>query len=226
MTKKTLRDNMNTAFEVIFTKNGKKISLTLMLVDVLVITLMIMLKNSHNVNVERKTNESAYNSLVMSDSALDEYKNAEIKQYIEDYVASKPVIVYDGLTQEQLTEKLNNVLHSTMSGKGELVSTYALEKGVDPYVATAIILLETGCNSTCSSMVNRCYNVGGQKGSGCGSYAAFSSLDDGIRAFVDNLYKNYYSRGYDTVEKIGPKYAESNTWIPKVNNYIMKIKNS
>ena len=30
-----------------------------------------------------------------------------------------------------------------MSGKGELIASYSLEKGVDPYIATAIILQET-----------------------------------------------------------------------------------
>ena len=130
------------------------------------------------------------------------------------------------MTIEELSMKLDRVLHSTMSGKGNLIATYTLEVGVDPYLATAIILLETGCNSSCSRMVNTCYNVGGMKGSGCGAYASFPSLDEGIKAFIDNLNRNYYSYGLTTPETMGPKYAESKEWPMKVNNYINKIKNA
>ena len=73
-------------------------------------------------------------------------------------------------------------------------------------------------------MVNICNNVGGQKGSGCGSYQAFPTLDDGIMSFVDNLNKNYFNKGLTTPETIGPKYAASPKWSFKVNNYISKIK--
>lgn len=199
-----------------------KLSILLVLVDVLVIVVVVRIKSNSTLNIEKKEVASASNVLINSNDALSEYKNKEI----EEYLASRPVIVYEDMTIEQLSDKLNRVLKSTMAGKGELVASYSLEKGVDPYLATAIILLETGCNSRCSKMVNNCNNVGGQKGSGCGAYAAFPTLDDGIRAFVDNLYKNYYRRGLTTPETIGPKYAESSTWSMKVNNYINKIRNA
>mgnify|MGYP002511620479 CR=1 FL=1 len=38
------------------------------------------------------------------------------------------------------------------------------------YLAVAIVLHETGCKWTCSKLVRECNNVGGMKGSGCGSY--------------------------------------------------------
>lgn len=203
-------------------KSKTKLSILLVLADILVIVVVVIIKSNSTLNIEKKEVASASNVLVNSNDALSDYKNKEI----EEYLASRPVIVYEDMTIEQLSEKLNRVLKSTMAGKGELVASYSLEKGVDPYLATAIILLETGCNSRCSTMVNNCNNVGGQKGSGCGAYAAFPTLDDGIRAFVDNLYKNYYSRGLTTPETIGPKYAESDSWSMKVNNYINKIRNA
>ena len=134
--------------------------------------------------------------------------------------------MYENMTIEQLSAKIDNMFQEPLSGKGELLASYALEKGVDPYLATAIILLETGCNSRCSSMVYRCNNIGGQKGSGCGAYASFPTLDDGIKAFIDNLSNNFISRGLTTPETIGPRYAESGTWTMKVNNYIEKIRKS
>lgn len=198
----------------------RKLSIGLALIDILVITLVIIIKSNNTLTVDAKETKSAANVLVNSEDALSEYKNQEIQEYID----ARPVIVYDNMTMEELSSKLNRVLKSTMSGKGELIASYALEKGVDPYLATAIILLETGCNSSCSRLVNSCNNVGGQKGSGCGAYAAFPTLDDGIKAFINNLYKNYYSMGLTTPEAMGPKYAESPTWSTKVNNYINKIK--
>ena len=137
------------------------------------------------------------------------------------------VEVYDGLTLEELSARLNRNLGSAaLAGKGELVASYCLSKGVDPYVATAIMIHETGYGT--SNMVRTCNNVAGQKGApNCmGSYKGYPSIDDGIKGAIDNLYNNYYSRGLTTVESIGPKYAESTTWITKINSFINKIKNN
>ena len=128
------------------------------------------------------------------------------------------------MTIEQLTEKLNKSLKSTVAGYGNLFASYSLEKGVDPYMAEAIILQETGCKWDCSYLVKSCNNVGGQKGSGCGGYSYFPSLDEGIKAFIDNLYNNYVSLGLTTPEQINPKYAESTLWAVNVNSYIDIIK--
>ena len=203
-------------------KFNKKFGIILTILDVIVIVLVLVIKGNTKVDVKAKDTLAAANVLVDSEDALDDYKNSEIQEYID----SRPVIVYDNMTIEELSMKLDRVLHSTMSGKGNLIATYTLEVGVDPYLATAIILLETGCNSSCSRMVNTCYNVGGMKGSGCGAYASFPSLDDGIKAFIDNLNRNYYSYGLTTPETMGPKYAESKDWPIKVNNYINKIRSA
>ena len=64
------------------------------------------------------------------------------------------------------------------------------------------------------------------KGKGCGSYGAFATLDDGIRAFIDNIYRNYVAYGLTTADTMNPKYAENPKWSTNVNRYITKIKNS
>lgn len=141
---------------------------------------------------------------------------------------TKRVIVYKGMTMSELSEKLNRSMKSTLTGKGDVLANRAIEKGVDPYLALGIMLLETGCNSgTCSSLTRKCYNVGGMKGSpGCdgGSYKAFSSIDEGINTFVDNLARNYYAYGLTTPEAMNRKYAESSTWAMKVRNYMSQIE--
>ncbi len=138
-------------------------------------------------------------------------------------------IVYDNMTIEQLTEKLNKSLKSTVAGYGNLFASYSLEKGVDPYIATAIMLHETGCNSKCSELVVKCNNVGGIKGSprcGSGTYKSYETLDDGIRGFIDTLSDGYFSKGMNTPESIVKKYTGHNNtnWTTNVNNYIEKIK--
>ena len=137
------------------------------------------------------------------------------------------VEVYDGLTMEELAARLNrNLGNAALAGKGELIANYCLSKGVDPYVATAIMIHETGRGT--STMVRTCNNVAGQKGSpSCmGAYKGYDTIDDGIRGAIDNLYRNYYAVGLDTVEKMGPKYAEGSEWPSKINGYVAKIKNS
>jgi len=139
-------------------------------------------------------------------------------------VVEEPKIVYDGMTLEELAIKLDRSLNSTISGKGSLIASHCMELGLDPYIAVAIMLHETGCNWECSSLVVNCNNVGGQKGSGCGAYQSFPTLDEGIIGFLDNLYYNYYSIGLTTPELMNPKYAESTTWATQVNGYIEQIK--
>lgn len=174
------------------------------------IYLLSFVDNSYKIN-----NEDGYQS--------DNKEILKIEKEKEQIEKIEP-IVYDGLTVLELTEKINKSLNSTISGKGELIVAYSLEMGVDPYMATAIILHETGCKWECSYLVKSCNNVGGQKGKGCGLYSYFESLDEGIIAFINNLSKNYISHGLTTPDLINPKYAEDPNWAKKVNKYIETIK--
>lgn len=188
--------------------------------------------NNKNKNITKEESNNKVEDVTTTD--IEKVEEVVIEEELEDVktydeVNTVPVdpIVYDGLTMGELADKLNRSLKSTISGKGYLIASYSLQLGIDPYMATAIILHETGCNGTCSSLVRECNNVGGQKGGpscGGGSYKAYSTLDEGIMGYLDNLYRNYYSYGLTTVETIGPKYAASTTWASKVNNYIALIK--
>ena len=138
-------------------------------------------------------------------------------------------IVYEDMTFNELSSQLNKSLSSTLTNKGEIFAKRALEYEVDPYLALAIVLHETGCKWGCSSLVVNCNNVGGVKGSpscGGGSYRYYSSLDEGITAFIRNLKYNYYDYGLNTAYKMQRKYTGgSTTWASKVENYIKKKKN-
>ena len=136
------------------------------------------------------------------------------------------VVVYENMTMEELTDKLNRTLSSDLSGKGEYFAKYAIELGVDPYLAVAIAMHETGCTWDCSYLAKQCNNVGGQKGEGCGEYKAYDTLEEGIYGFILNIKNKYVDYGLLTAEQMNPKYAEDPTWSSKVNNYIEKIKNN
>ncbi len=155
---------------------------------------------------------------------------AEVKEEVKPVVVEVPKnvvvdpIIYDNLTMEQLVNKLNKSLNSSLKGTGNLYAKYALEQGVDPYLATAITLHETGCKWSCSSAVKNHNNVGGMMSGG--SLIHFDTLESGISSFISNLKRNYYDKGLNTPELMNKKYAASSTWATKINNYINIIKAS
>ena len=169
---------------------------------------------------------TTYDSFMVSklhDKMIEKTKR-EYNEY-QEYL--KTLIVYDGLTMDQLAEKLDRSLKNELSGYGRLYAEYTLETGVDPYIAVAISLHETGCNGTCSTLMRECNNVGGQKGSpvcGSGGYRGFATLEDGIKGFIDNLSQNYFGIGLNTPELMNSKYAASTTWATQVNNYVSMIR--
>ena len=161
------------------------------------------------------------NVLYRNDTTLSRY---EEKESLEVEVVENP-IVYEGLTLEELGLKIDNVLNSTLEGYGTTIASLALDKGVDPVVAASIILVETGCKWTCSSLVRNANNVGGMKASG-GRYATFATLEDGLEAFINNLSKNYYAKGLTTPVEINAKYATNPNWHNDVYYYVEAIMSS
>ena len=144
-------------------------------------------------NVDKEVLSNMFSSVNMIEEEAKEEFVDSISELSKENNVTKRVIVYDGMTMSELTEKLNRSLKSTIAGKGDIFASYSLERGVDPYLAVSIMLLETGCNWSCSSLMRKCNNVGGQKGSpSCdgGSYKSYPSLDEGIKGFIDNIADN------------------------------------
>lgn len=137
--------------------------------------------------------------------------------------------VYENMTLNELIEKLNKNLNSTLSNTGHYFAEYYIKTGLDPYLAIAIVLQETGCKWTCSKLVRECNNIGGMKGNpkcNGGSYKKYNTLEEGINGYLNMLYNNYYSKGLTTPELINPKYATSTSWSVNVNKYIDNIRAS
>lgn len=209
-------------------KSMNKVSRDIFIVMLVILDVYLLNINiiTRDYKISKETSSTA-NYIEIEDITKDNDTKEDIilENNIEviSYEDGEP-IVYDNLTLNELSDKINKSLNSTISGKGELIASYSLKMGVDPYMATAIILHETGCKWNCSNLVNSCNNVGGQKGSGCGAYSYFDNLDNGIMAFIDNLSRNYISYGLTTPEQINRKYAEDPNWSKKVNKYIETIK--
>ena len=174
-----------------------------------------------------------FNSIDMKKSTNIEADTVETMQvnYVENNEEEKE-IVWDGLTMDELVAKLDANLKSDLAGTGYLYAKYALEYGVDPYLAVGISLHETGCNSSCSAQVVDCNNVGGQRFKPTcyagGTYGKYDTLEEGIEGFVRNIYNNYFAMGLTTADAMQAKYVGtgSTSWAPKVNHYIEVIKNS
>ena len=135
-------------------------------------------------------------------------------------------IVIDGMTEQELTNKLNKSLKNELENTGHYFASYTKKTGLDPYLAVAIVLHETGCKWTCSTALKNCNNVGGVKGSpNCeNNYKGYETLEVGINSYLDMLYNNYYSKGLNTPELMNPKYAASSEWANAINKYIDAIK--
>lgn len=180
---------------------------------------LVILIISSFINIYKEKNEEK-SELVIHNIVNN---NIIYKSNIPDNIYEE-VKVYENMTLTELSTKLDNVLNSDLNGYGEIIASRALDTGVDPVVATSIILLETGCKWSCSSLVKYNNNVGGMRSNK--GYMKYSSLDEGINAFINNLANNYYAKGLNTPELINKKYATNPEWYKKVYYYVDLIKAS
>lgn len=161
------------------------------------------------------------------DNQIEVSVNNVNKEY-DEYQEYLRLHTFNGETDTEIAEKLDRYLNSTLSGKGQFIAEYSISVGMDPYLATAVMLQETGCYWTCSYLTRVCNNVGGQKGKpSCngGSYRKFATLEEGLK-FTINKLAGYYKRGLKTPEQINPHYAMTKTWAPRVQRYINKLKSA
>ena len=189
-----------------------------------ILTLGVTSASMYYSNINKK------NKIVLADTLMDPATINE--EMVSDEIITTPeikeekIIVYENMTYEELVDKLNRTLSSDLTGMGYAYATYSLELGVDPYLAVAISIHETGCTWNCSYLLKACNNVGGQKGEGCGEYKAYDTLEEGIYGFILNIKNKYVDYGLLTAEQMNPKYAEDPMWASKVNKYIEKIRNN
>ena len=177
------------------------------------------------VNNKQETNYKIYTSddgVIYSESKDTSYPY-DVAPVFEDDGS----IIYEGMTLTELTDKLNKSLGSYLTNTGYFFADYTRRTGMNPYLSVAIVLLETGCKWSCSSLTKECNNIGGLKGSpSCGgrSYRKYNTLGEGIDGYLDIIYNNYYMKGMKTPEQMNSVYAQSTVWAEKVRSYMNEIK--
>ena len=203
---------------------AKQLSGITFMIGIMMISLGLVVQNNNNLKAEKYDMATSINQI-----AKKSKNNEKVEKLSFDGVEMETapasvmrVEVFDGKTMEELSAQLNKSLGGILAGHGNTIAAHSLKVGVDPYIVTAIMMHETG-NGT-SRIANGCYNFGGQKGSGCGAWKRYNSVDEGLTGMIDNLYNNYYAHGLTTVEAIGSRYAESGTWPSMINWYISQIK--
>lgn len=207
--------------------------------------LIIMRDQANSLNVEVTTSSMDVKNMAANANMI--VKEVEV-QYEEVYtppveevemetapasiVIPERIEVFDGLTIEELIDRLNrNLGNDILAGYGEFIANEALSRGVDPYLVVAIISQESGCagSNGCSNLASVCYNFGGIKGNpGCNgkSFKQFDSIEDGLVGLIDLLDRVYFSKGLTTPDQIGPIYCEGDEWAGHINWFINKIKNN
>jgi cell wall-associated NlpC family hydrolase len=79
----------------------RKISLMLVLADVLIIVMVVVIKSNSTVQVKAKNTVAAANVLVKSDDALDTYKDNEIEEYITEKKEEERIRVEEEKKKEE-----------------------------------------------------------------------------------------------------------------------------
>lgn len=159
----------------------------------------------------------------ISDIAIDISDRIDDKSISMIATNIERIEVYKGMTIEELSLKLNKSLKGVLANKGNYIATKSLALGIDPYMAVAIMLHETGCKWTCSKLARNYNNVGGMRGAS--GWQKFDTIYDGIDGFLNNLSKNYIKKGLTTPETIVNKYAPGSTsWAGKIRKYMVEIE--
>jgi hypothetical protein len=114
---------------------------------------------------------------------------------------------------------MRNVLikyNSVLAPEAENFVYYADKHGIDWRLLVSISGLESGY---ASRYVQGSYNAYGWGG----GYIYFDSWENGIDSISRSLRKNYYDRGADTIEKIGPIYAENPHWAERIYGFTARL---
>lgn len=186
--------------------------------------------NIKNEIIEEKQDKNTQDIVIEEKEESEKIENEDKEEKDTDTNENSGSVLYDGLTEEALLLNLEKNLKNELSGTGNKFVEYYKNTGLDPYLAASIVLHETGCTWKCSSLVRECFNYGGMKGGNNKyketNYTCYNSKEEGINAYLNMLYNNYFSKGLTTPELINPKYASSLEWAAAINRYIEKFKNS
>lgn len=145
-----------------------------------------------------------YSNLFICSDLIAKAETNENKEVIQiDQEEEKSLKTQKNAELESLKEieELSN--ECTLDEVSCKIKKVAQDYGVDWRLAVAISMHETGKYTSVAFNDNN--NVGGNFRNG--NLMAFSSLDEGIEFFVNNLKTKYIDLGLDVIEEISAKYA-------------------
>ena len=119
---------------------------------------------------------------------LDSQINISVSNFIDEYEYYQEKHYFNGEKSDVIASKINRHLKGVLKNKGEFIVEYSLSVGMDPYLATSVMLHESGCSWNCSYLARVCNNLAGNKGGpGCngGSYRKFNTIEDTLRNILD-----------------------------------------
>ena len=139
------------------------------------------------------------------------------------------IVEYEGESFSNIGRKIESFLvNTTLEGQGEYIAKVSVNKGVNPYLIGAMVLVNSNCPIQCNAIVNHCNNVGDLEGTsgGCfgGTYKKYPTLEDSISDLVNYVLINYYANDLKTPNAIYRKYGKNSAWSHKVTRYMEKIK--
>lgn len=155
--------------------NRKKISLMLVMADVLIIVMVVVIKSNSTVNIKAKDTVAAANVLVNSDDSLDTFKDDEIKEYITE--KEERVMIEEQKAQEE-------AVGSIVDTSNEVAATVAIDVNQNQNSVSTTPIPDTSYSDVASyavQFVGNPYVYGG------------TSLTDGAdcSGFVMSVYSNF-----------------------------------
>ena len=100
----------------------KKISLMLVLADVLIIVMVVVIKSNSTVQVKAKDTVAAANVLVNSNDALDTYKDSEIEEYMTEKKEEE-----ERIRVEEEKKKEEEAAQALVSQSNQVANTVAVD---------------------------------------------------------------------------------------------------
>lgn len=151
----------------------------------------------------------------------------DLVENIEDIDRVETKLMNAGCNSRIINEEALDAMFDdagVFTGKQDAFFVSAEAYGIDPVLLIGIAMLETG-RGTSSAAIDK-NNPGGMMNPRTDALIVYNSIEDGIEAMANNLYRLYIKQGLYTVEQIGPKYAPigatndlndtNQFWIPQV----------
>ena len=135
---------------------------------------------------------------------------------------------FNGESIEAIGKKFDKYTKKTpLEGYGEFIARTSINKGVNPYLISGIILENSNCKIECSVIFKECNNLTGLKGEpGCfgGTYKKYEKIEDSISDLVNQINKDYYTKEMQAPYKMYKTYGKNSSWALKVSNFMDAIK--